>query len=155
MSERRSLRILRISASAYLYQRRPDRNVELRNEIVRLAHRHKRYGASMIGLKLRQSGWRVNHIDACLCSSNPKIIKIKVSHATPAFRLCPKRCGRCCLRCIVFLLDIDVLFLGRLLLAFCERSDTGGENIYVYMQHKNLTSIFGGVELPCAHSSHL
>ena len=61
LSERRSLRIARISASAFRYQRRPDRNVELRSEIIRLAHRHKRYGASMIGLKLRQSGWRVNH----------------------------------------------------------------------------------------------
>ena len=61
LSERRSLRTARISASAFRYQRRPDRNVKLRSEIVRLAHRYKRYGASMIGLKLRQSGWRVNH----------------------------------------------------------------------------------------------
>lgn len=61
MSERRSLGVARISASAFRYQKRPDRDVELRSEIVRLAHRHKRYGASMIGLKLRQSGWRVNH----------------------------------------------------------------------------------------------
>ena len=61
LSERRSQRIARISASAFRYQGRPDRNAELRGEIVRLAHRHKRYGASMIGLKLRQSGWRVNH----------------------------------------------------------------------------------------------
>jgi len=50
-----------MSASAFRYQRQPDRNIELRREIVRLAHRHKRYGASMIGLKLRQSGWCVNH----------------------------------------------------------------------------------------------
>ena len=61
LSERRALAAVRMSASAFRYQRRPDRNVELRGEIVRLAHRHKRYGASMIGLKLRQSGWRVNH----------------------------------------------------------------------------------------------
>ena len=61
LSERRSLRLVRISASAFRYQRRPDRNIELHREIVRLAHRYKRYGASMIGLKLRQSGWRVNH----------------------------------------------------------------------------------------------
>ena len=61
LSERRSLRLVRISASALRYQRRPDRNIELHREIVRLAHRYKRYGASMIGLKLRQSGWRVNH----------------------------------------------------------------------------------------------
>ena len=61
LSERRSLRLVRISASAFRYQRRPDRNIELHREIVRLAHRYKRYGANMIGLKLRQSGWRVNH----------------------------------------------------------------------------------------------
>ena len=61
LSERRSLRLVRISASAFRYQRRPDRNIELHREIVRLAHRYKRYGASMIGLKLWQSGWRVNH----------------------------------------------------------------------------------------------
>ena len=61
LSERHASRIARISASAFRYQRRPERNVELRSEIVRLAYRHKRYGASMIGLKLWQSGWRVNH----------------------------------------------------------------------------------------------
>ncbi len=61
LSERHALRIARISASAFRYRRRPDRNVELQRAIVRLAHRHKRYGASMIGLKLWQSGWRVNH----------------------------------------------------------------------------------------------
>lgn len=61
LSERHSLRIARISASAFRYRGRPDRNVELRGEIVRLAHRHKRYGSGMICLKLRQSGWCVNH----------------------------------------------------------------------------------------------
>ena len=61
LSERRSLRIARISASALRYQPQPDRNVELRGEVVRLAHRHKRYGAAMIHLKLRQSGWCINH----------------------------------------------------------------------------------------------
>lgn len=61
LSERRSLRIARISASALRYKPQPDRNVELRGEVVRLAHRHKRYGAAMIHLKLRQSGWCINH----------------------------------------------------------------------------------------------
>ena len=61
LSERRSLRIARISASALRYHPQPDRNVELRGEVVRLAHRHKRYGAAMIYLKLRQSGWYINH----------------------------------------------------------------------------------------------
>lgn len=61
LSERRSLRIARISASALRYRPQPDRNVELRGEVIRLAHRHKRYGAAMIYLKQRQSGWYVNH----------------------------------------------------------------------------------------------
>jgi hypothetical protein len=34
----------------------------LRGKIVRLAQRHRRYGAGMIYLKLRQGGERVNHI---------------------------------------------------------------------------------------------
>ena len=42
LSERHASRIARISASAYRYQSRPDRNVELQREIVRLAHRRKR-----------------------------------------------------------------------------------------------------------------
>lgn len=61
LSQRRSLRIARMSASALRYQPRPDRNEPLREEIVRLAHRYKRYGAGMIYLKLRQAGWIVNH----------------------------------------------------------------------------------------------
>lgn len=56
LSERRSLRIMRMSASAYRYQAQPDRNVALRRRIVELAQRHKRYGVGMIYLKLRQEG---------------------------------------------------------------------------------------------------
>ena len=43
------------------YRPRPDRNQELRQEIVTLAHRFRRYGAGMIYLKLRQAGKGVNH----------------------------------------------------------------------------------------------
>ncbi len=43
------------------YRAAPDRNVELRQRIVSLAHRHRRYGAGMIYLKLRQEGLVVNH----------------------------------------------------------------------------------------------
>ena len=49
-----------MSASALRYRRRPDRNVELRQKIIVLAHRHRRYGAGMIYLKLRQAGEIVN-----------------------------------------------------------------------------------------------
>ena len=50
-----------MSASSLRYQPAPDRNVALREDIVTLAHRHRRYGAGMIYLKLRQRGLVVNH----------------------------------------------------------------------------------------------
>ncbi len=40
LSERRSLAVVRMSASAYRYAPRPDRNVELRARILALAQRH-------------------------------------------------------------------------------------------------------------------
>lgn len=61
LSERHALRTVGMSASAYRYQPAPDRNVALREKIVALAHRHRRYGSGMIYLKLRQAGLRVNH----------------------------------------------------------------------------------------------
>ncbi len=61
LSERHALRVVGMSASAYRYQPAPDRNTALREQIVALAHRHRRYGAGMIYLKLRQSGQQVNH----------------------------------------------------------------------------------------------
>jgi transposase InsO family protein len=50
-----------MSASSLRYIPTPDRNVALRAQIVNMAHRHRRYGAAMIYLKLRQAGERVNH----------------------------------------------------------------------------------------------
>ena len=61
LTERRSLQIAGMSASALRYQPRADRNGPLRQKIVSLAQRHRRYGAAMIYLKLRQAGERVNH----------------------------------------------------------------------------------------------
>ena len=61
LSERHALRIIGMSASAYRYRPAPDRNRVLKNQIVALAHRHRRYGAGMIYLKLRQAGKSVNH----------------------------------------------------------------------------------------------
>jgi len=61
LSERRALRVLRMSASALRYVPRADRNQALREQIVALAQRHRRYGAAMIYLKLRQAGQAVNH----------------------------------------------------------------------------------------------
>lgn len=41
LTERQSLVVVRISASALRYVPRPDRNVELRERTLSLAHRHK------------------------------------------------------------------------------------------------------------------
>ncbi len=61
LSERRALSVVGMSASALRYAPRPDRNVALREKIVALAHRHRRYGVGMIHLKLRQDGEKANY----------------------------------------------------------------------------------------------
>ena len=45
LSERQALVV--VSASAFRYAPRPDRNVRLRERIVALAQRHRRYGVGM------------------------------------------------------------------------------------------------------------
>ena len=60
LTERRSLAIVSMSASALRYEPRADRNVALRARIVALAQRHRRYGVGMIHLKLRQAGELIN-----------------------------------------------------------------------------------------------
>ena len=64
LSERRALAVgrnERVSASAFRYVPRPDGNAVVRDRIVDLAQRHRRYGAGMIYLKLRQAGHVINH----------------------------------------------------------------------------------------------
>ena len=56
LSERRALAVVGMSASSLRYTPAPDRNRALRARIVAFAHRHRRYGAGMIYLKLRQAG---------------------------------------------------------------------------------------------------
>ena len=56
LTERRALVVVRMSAAALRYEPRPDQNARLRERILALAHRHRRYGAGMIYLKLRQEG---------------------------------------------------------------------------------------------------
>ena len=60
-SERRALGVVHMSASALRYVPRADPDPSVRDRIVALAHRHRRYGAGMIYLKLRQEGRVVNH----------------------------------------------------------------------------------------------
>lgn len=61
LTERRCLATVGMSASALRYRPRPDRNVALRERIVALAQRYRRYGVGMIYLKLRQAGQPVNY----------------------------------------------------------------------------------------------
>lgn len=93
MSERRALGAAQISSSAFRYAPRPDRNVELRQQIVALAHRHKRYGVGMIHLKLQQAGMLVNYKrverlyqDAKLQVRRRKRKKVPVGDRQPLFR---------------------------------------------------------------------
>jgi len=50
-----------MSASSLRYRPAPDQNAALRARIVALAHHHRRYGAGMIYLKIRQAGIVANH----------------------------------------------------------------------------------------------
>jgi len=93
LSERRSLRIAGMSASAYRYIPRPDRNVGLRQRTMALAQRHKRYGVGMIHLKLRQEGVPVNYKrverlyqEQRLQVRRRKRKKVPVSERQPLFR---------------------------------------------------------------------
>jgi transposase InsO family protein len=61
LSERKALRAVKMSASSLRYVPAPDQNIQLRQQIVDLAQRHRRYGSGMIYLKLRQAGEVVNH----------------------------------------------------------------------------------------------
>ena len=61
LSERRALTVGQMSASAFRYVPRPDGNAVVRDRIVDLAQRHRRDGAGMIYLKLRQAGHGINH----------------------------------------------------------------------------------------------
>ncbi len=61
LSERHALTVVRMSASSFRYVPAPDQNASLHERIVALAQRHRRYGAGMIYLKLRQAGVLANH----------------------------------------------------------------------------------------------
>lgn len=99
LSERRALRIVGMSASAYRYQPVPDHHQALREQIVALAHRHRRYGAGMIYLKLRQAGLKVNHkrvdrlyAEAGLQVKRRKRKKVPISDCHPLAR--PQRANQ-------------------------------------------------------------
>jgi hypothetical protein len=53
--------VIGMSDSAYHYKPVQDYNCALKEKIITLAQRHRRYGVGMIYLKLRQAGEIVNH----------------------------------------------------------------------------------------------
>ena len=98
LSERRALTVVRMSASALRYAPRPDQDVGLRDRILALAHRHRRYGAGMIYLKLRQAGQVVNHkrvdrlyAEARLQVKRRRRKKVPLQDRQPLLR--PQRCN--------------------------------------------------------------
>lgn len=93
LSERRSLKVVRMSSSSFRYEAAPDRNEPLKEMIVALAQRHRRYGSGMIYLKLRQAGELVNHkrverlyAEAGLQVKRRKRKKIPISERQPLTR---------------------------------------------------------------------
>ena len=93
LSERNALRVVGMSAGSLRYQSGVDRNADLREAIMALASRHRRYGAGMIYLKLRQRGLLVNHkrveqlyAEARLQIRRRKRKKIPISYRRPLVR---------------------------------------------------------------------
>ncbi len=60
LSDRRACGLIGISRSSNGYQPRPSRHARLRERLLALSSKHKRYGYRMLHAKLRQEGFEVN-----------------------------------------------------------------------------------------------
>ncbi len=60
LSERRACKLLGVERSSYRYEPRPDRNAELRDELVQLARQKPRYGYRRLHALLSRRGHEVN-----------------------------------------------------------------------------------------------
>jgi len=60
LSERRACRLLGVERSSYRYEARPDRNAELRGDLVKLARQKPRYGYRRLHVLLERRGYEVN-----------------------------------------------------------------------------------------------
>ena len=60
-SERQACRMAKLSRTVNRYERRPDQNESLRQELRKLAEKYPRLGAPMLYWMLRNQGWQVNH----------------------------------------------------------------------------------------------
>ena len=59
-SERQACRLLDLDRSSYHYEARPDRNIELREQLIRLARQKPQYGYRRLWAPLSKRGHRVN-----------------------------------------------------------------------------------------------
>ncbi|MEM6304398.1 MAG: IS3 family transposase [Pseudomonadota bacterium] len=59
-TQRRACRLVGISRSSLSYQARPDRHTRLRERLITLSGKHRRYGYRMLHAKLVREGFRVN-----------------------------------------------------------------------------------------------
>ena len=60
LSERRACKLLGVDRASYRYEPRPDRNTELREELVKLARQKPRYGYRRLHAVLERRGHAVN-----------------------------------------------------------------------------------------------
>ena len=60
MSERRACKLLGVDRASYRYEPKPDRNAELRDELVKLARQKPRYGYRRLHAVLERRGQQVN-----------------------------------------------------------------------------------------------
>ncbi len=152
LSERRGLRVIGMSASALRYQPRPDRNVGLRERIIALAQRHRRYGVGMIHLKLQQAGELVNYRRVKRLYKLEKLQvrrrrrkKIPVSERQPLIR--PGAANEVWSADFVF----DRIASGRTLKCLVIVDDATHEAIAVMVEHcmggEHLTRILDGIWL--------
>ena len=61
MSERQACKLLDLDRTSYRYQPKPERNAELRAELIALARQKPRYGYRRLHVLLARRGWVVNH----------------------------------------------------------------------------------------------
>ena len=60
VSERRACKLLGVDRASYRYEPKPDRNAELREELVKLARQKPRYGYRRLHAVLERRGQAVN-----------------------------------------------------------------------------------------------
>jgi putative transposase len=61
ISERRACGLFGVWRSSCRYQRKPDRNEKLREQLVELAHERPRFGYRRLGVLLAREGQQINH----------------------------------------------------------------------------------------------